>query len=99
MQPLQQMVEKIEQNNPFVFKQYPLTWLIGPMAIVMETIICYKHCQGTWLGARSVSHASQACPDPATATPLVNWKTGQRFVHITLPTLSYYFHQKYCQIL
>lgn len=31
------MVEKIEQNNPFVFKQYPLTWLIGPMAIVMET--------------------------------------------------------------
>ena len=77
----------------------PLHGSLDPRPLLWKQIICYKHCQGTWLGVRSVSHASQACPDPATATPLVNWKTGQGFVHITLPTLSYYFHQKYCQIL
>lgn len=77
----------------------PLHGSLDPWPLLWKQIICYKHCQGTWLGARSVSHASQACPAPAMATPLVNRKTCQRFVHIILPTLSYYLHQKYCQIL
>lgn len=63
----------------------PLHGSLDPWPLLWKQIICYKHCQGTWLGARSVSHASQACPAPAMATPLVNWKTCQRSVHITLP--------------
>lgn len=43
VQPLQQMVEKIGQNNPFIFKHCPFTWLTGHMAIIMVTI-CFKHC-------------------------------------------------------
>jgi hypothetical protein len=76
------MVEKTGQNNPFIFKQCPLTWLIACKAIIMATsnvlqTLCWHLAQ---------SEVTQLEP---LSQPFVNWKIDQRFAYILFPALSH----------